>query len=498
MAGGKETPRQRMIGILYLVLLGLVALNVPDSLLDAFRNITNSLDQSRINVDGGLKNTYSAFDAKLKEQPEKAKLLLARAQEATKTTDDLNAYVEVVKGEMVKAGGGIDPETHDVSARESLDISPYIMINHGRADILKQKIDATKEKLYQILGKDSVGVKFSLSTDAPASSKTWQEAYFGDGIPLGASLTTLAKIQADSKNAENLVVTKVLGKIDQAQVTLNKFFGAAVAPSSYILSGQTYTADIFLTAYDKNSNPDIIINGSHIQSVEGKGHYSVVASGEGPHKWNGTIYVKQLEGKALEVPVSGQYMVAKPSAVVSPDKMNVFYIGVPNPVSVSAPGVPKESIKVNMSGGSISGSGGKYTVTVNSVGMAKVTITGEKGMVLGTSDFRVKRIPDPKAVFAGKSGGSTSAANLRAQDKLFARLEGFDFDTHFDITRFTMFIAKPRQDVVIYSGSGSELTGQMRAAMASITPGSRVIFSNIVATGPGGQRGLDDIVLAAN
>ena len=78
MAGGKETPRQRMIGILYLVLLGLVALNVPDSLLDAFKNITNSLDQSRTNVTTSLDNTYAAFEAtKLKEQPAKAAQLLA-------------------------------------------------------------------------------------------------------------------------------------------------------------------------------------------------------------------------------------------------------------------------------------------------------------------------------------------------------------------------------------------------------------------------------------
>ncbi len=81
MAGGKETPRQRMIGILYLVLLGLIALNVPDSLLDSFKNITNSLDQSRAKVKTSLDNTYPAFEcSKMKEQPEKAAQLLARAK----------------------------------------------------------------------------------------------------------------------------------------------------------------------------------------------------------------------------------------------------------------------------------------------------------------------------------------------------------------------------------------------------------------------------------
>jgi gliding motility-associated protein GldM len=503
MAGGKETPRQRMIGILYLVLLGLVALNVPESLMDAFRNITNSLDQSRTNVNSSLQTTYSAFEAtKLKEQPDKAKQLLDRAREASKVSDDLNAYIEDLKKQLIDAGGGINPDIQDVNARESVDISPNIMINDGKAAQLKQKIEETKSKLIQILGKDTVGVKFSLSTDSPSPSgidhKTWEEAYFGDGTPLGAALTTLAKIQADDKNAENEVVKKILGKIDQAQVTLNTFQAVAVAPSSYILAGQKYTAQIYLTAFDKNSNPTITVGGSPVPTANGVGTYTATASGEGLHTWTGQLSVKQVDGPPKSYPITGSYMVAKPSAVVSPDKMNVLYIGVANPLSVSAPGVPVEQLKVSITGGSISGSRGHYTATVNQIGTAKVTITGDKGMTLGSSEFRIKRIPDPKAVFAGKSGGSTSAANLRAQDKLFARLENFDFDTHFDVTRFTMYILKPRQDAVIYSAQGSDLTGQMKSAMASLSPGSKVIFSNIVATGPGGTRGLDDIILSAN
>lgn len=499
MAGGKETPRQRMIGILYLVLLGLIALNVPDSLLDAFRNITNSLDQSRTNVTTSLQSTYSAFEAtKLKEQPEKANQLLSKAKDASKAADELNGYVEELKTELIKRGGGINPETNDVDARESLDISPEVMINAKKADVLKGKIESTRARLLQLLGKDSVGVNFSLNAIGP-KKKSWQQAYFGDGIPLGAALTTLAKIQADNKNAENEVVKKILGKIDVAQVTLNQFKAVAVAPSSYVLAGQQYTAQIFLTAYDQNSNPAITVGGSSIPTSNGVGTYTTTASGEGLHTWSGNLSVKQVEGPPKVYPISATYMVAKPSAVVSPDKMNVLYIGVPNPLSVSAPGVPKETMKVSMSGGSINGSGGHYTATVSSIGTARVTVLGDKGMVLGTSEFRVKRIPDPKPQFAGRSGGNTSAANLRAQDRVFAKLENFDFDAKFNVTRFTVLIVKPRQDAIIYSANGAELTSAMRAAMNTVTPGSTVIFKDIVAVGPDGSpRGLDPIVLSAN
>jgi gliding motility-associated protein GldM len=499
MAGGKETPRQRMIGILYLVLLGLIALNVPDSLLDAFRNITNSLDQSRTNVTTSLQSTYSAFEAtKLKEQPEKANQLLTKAKDASKAADELNGYIEELKAELIRRGGGINPEINDVNARESLDISPEVMINAKKADVLKGKIESTRARLLQLLGKDSVGVNFSLNAIGP-KKKSWQQAYFGDGIPLGAALTTLAKIQADNKNAENEVVKKILGKIDVAQVTLNQFKAVAVAPSSYVLAGQQYKAEIYLTAYDQKTNPVITVGGSSIPTSNGVGTYTTTASGEGLHTWSGNLSVKQVEGGAQSYPISGSYMVAKPSAVVSPDKMNVLYIGVPNPLSVSAPGVPKETMKVSMSGGSINGSGGHYTATVSSIGTARVTVLGDKDMVLGTSEFRVKRIPDPKPQFAGKSGGNTSAANLRAQDRVFAKLENFDFDAKFNVTRFTVLIVKPRQDAIIYSANGAELTSAMRAAMNTVTPGSTVIFKDIVAVGPDGSpRGLDPIVLSAN
>ena len=297
---------------------------------------------------------------------------------------------------------------------------------------------------------------------------------------------------------------KLIRQVDQAQVNLDQFNAVAVAPTSYVLVGQPYTAEVFLTASDSKSSPEIYVDGARLQTEGGKGKYSGSTSSEGLHTWSGTIKVKQTDGTYKPYTLPAQtYMVAKPSAVVSPDKMNVLYIGVPNPVSVSAPGIAKEKLKVSMQGGSISGSAGHYIATVSSIGNATITVSGEiapgKTSVLGSSPFRVKRIPDPKARFAGKSGGSTSAANIKAQDKLFAILDNFDFDAKFNVTRFTILVIKPRQDPIILTTTGSEFTSAMRTAINTITPGSTVIFKDIVAVGPDGtQRGLDGIVLSAN
>ena len=512
MAGGKQTPRQRMMGILYLVLLGLVALSVPDNLLDAFKNIKNSLDTSTSNVDKGINDTYSAFEkSKLKEQHDRAQPIYDRAKKATTVAKALNDYIQALREQLTAEGGGINTTTNDVEARDNLDVSPRIMITQKKGEELRQKINETRSALLALLknDKERAGVNFSLDAVDPPSTagqgphKSWEEAYFGDGIPLGATMTTLAKIQTDNKNAENEVVKKILGEAEQAQVNLDKFNAVAVAPTSYVLVGQPYTAEVFLTAYDSHLSPNITVGGSSVAVDAGKGKYTGSTSSEGLHTWSAIISFKDNDGKLQTYTTPTQtYMVAKPSAVVSPDKMNVLYIGVPNPVSVSAPGVAKSDLRVTMSGGSISGSDGHYTATVSSIGTATINVSGMvsgKLTNLGSSLFRTKRIPDPKPQFAGKSGGNTSAANIRAQDRLFAKLEGFDFDAKFNVTRFTLLIAKPRQDVAIYSTNGGELSGAMRSAMNSVTPGTTVVFKEIIAVGPDGtQRGLDPIVLTAN
>jgi gliding motility-associated protein GldM len=512
MAGGKQTPRQRMIGILYLVLLGLIALNVPDSLLDAFKHIADSLDISTQNVTSGVQNTYTTFEkTTLVQQHDRALPIYNRAKQASKIANALNDYVKALRAELVAEGGGISESTGDVNQRDNLDISPRIMITHKKGEELRQKINETRVKLLATLkdAKERAGINFSLNAEDPPTMggnihKSWEEAYFGDGIPLGATLTTLAKIQTDTKNAENEVVKKILGEAEQAQVNLDKFNAVAVAPTSYVLVGQPYTAEVFLTAYDSKLNPSITVGGSSLSVDAGKGKYSGSTSSEGVHTWSAIISFKDNDGKVQTYTTPAQtYMVARPSAVVSPDKMNVLYIGVPNPVSVSAPGIAKENIKVSMSGGSITGSAGHYVVNVTTMGQATINVSGEltKGKVslLGSSMFRVKRIPDPKPQFAGKSGGNTSAANIRAQDRIFAKLDGFDFDAKFNVTRFTMMIARPRQDVITLTGSGNELTAQMKTAMNTVTPGTTVVFKDIVAVGPDGTpRGLDPIVLSAN
>ncbi len=510
MAGGKETTRQRMINIMYLVLLAMLALNVSDTILNAFKNINDSLELSKTNVNTGVEQLFAAFEStKLKDEPVRAKPVYEKAKEAQKIAGELNDYIESIKKEFVTQGQGIDPETGDLKARDNLDIAPGIMVNQKQGEKLKGRINETREKLMALLEeKDRATVSLALSAEDPKQSlggkKTWEEVNFGEGTPLTAAMTILTKIQTDVKNAEADVVKRILGKMDQAVVNLDKFAAVAVAPTSYLIQGQPYTAEVFLTAYDSRSNPTITVGGSSLPVRDGKGVYTIATNREGMFSWTGKVRVMQTDGTVKEYTTPEQkYQVARPSAVVSPDKMNVFYIGVDNPVSVSAPGIPKENLRVTMSGGSIGGSNGKYTVKVSSPGEATVNVSAEiapgKVQTIGTTQFRVKRIPDPVARFGGKTGGTLSSVAIKAQNNVFAVLEGFDFDAKFSVTRFSVIIAKPRADAIVLQTSGNSLSGAMKSALAGIGPGTRVIFDNIIAVGPdGSQRALNSIALTAN
>lgn len=510
MALGRETPRQRMISILYLVLLALLALNVPDTILDAFKNINNSLESSRSNVNTAVQQLFSAFEStKLKEEPARAKPIYDKAKKAQAIIGELNTYISSLKEEFTKQGGGIDPEKGDLVKRENEDISPNLMINEKKGTVLKDKINETRAKLLALLTpEEQKSVSFSLEAKDPEKSvngkRSWEEINFGSGTPLTAAMTILTKIQTDAQNAESDMVKLILGKMDQAVVNLDKFAAVAVAPTSYLVQGQPYKAEVFLTASDSKSQPAISVNGSPLQIIDGKGVYSVSTSKEGIFSWTGVVQVKQTDGSMKEYRTATQtYQVARPSAVVSPDKMNVLYIGVDNPLSVSAAGTPTDKVKVSMTGGSLSGSGGKYNARVSSPGTARISISAEvapgKTQTLSTTEFRVKRIPDPIAKFAGKTGGSMATVALKAQNAIFAKLDNFDFDANFKVTKFTMIIAKPRADAIVLSTSGGQLSSSMKSALNGITPGTRVIFDNIVAVGPDGtSRQLNAVALTAN
>ena len=497
MAGGKETARQKMIGIMYLVLLAMLALNVSDLVLKAFKNINDSLNTSKENVGNNITQLLRNYESTKAKESGDNLLKLNRAKEAQKVAEDLIKHIDGLQAKIAEEG--LD-ENGELVQKNNLDIGQNIMgsdTENKAGKKLQAKINETGKKLAALLQADEGKPTFMLQALDPVKPKagepkTWTGNNFGEGVPLAAFRTILTMLQNDAKNMEADIINKILA--DKPIVVLDQFEAVAVAPSSYVIQGQPYKAEIYLTASDSKSSPDVSVNGNKVPTENGKGVYTGGTGSVGTFTWKGTIRVKERNGNIKTYETKPQtYQVAAPSATVSSDKLNVIYAGIPNPFTISAAGFPNINASIT-GGGSLTGGNGKYMVNVPGSLVGKevsISVSGTnagKTVNLGAPKFRVKAIPAPVAKVGGYGGGDIASVQLKSESEIEADLDDFPFDVKYKILRFEVTVIKPRADAITISGQGGNFTGAVRSAINAVSPGTRVIFDQIVSQGPDGRQ----------
>ena len=551
MAGGKETPRQKMIGMMYLVLTALLALNVSKEILNAFVVMNESLETTNHSIEDKLGSQYAAFEASYNENPAKAQEYYDDAQVTRDKAKELINFITQIKGNIIEKTDGLDEGSslgtfegmdtvmglHLVNTKDNYDVPSFELglaeptapadMPHGKdANALVAKITDYKESLLALVrDKDrerghpiiaSIEETFALEgcnendVDLP-----WAGCQFYHS-PLAACVAALTKVQTDVRNVESDMVAYLYGRVDAASFKFNKLSPAVIANSSYLLQGDTFKAEVFLAAFDTTSSPrvtfapnykdsaamtfgDDTLNADYLSVVDGKGLIKIPATSEGIYTLKGLIKFKGPEGY-VDFPVSTAYQVSRPSLTVSPTKMNVFYKGVDNPVSVSVPGVPADKIRPSINNGSISKSGEGYVVRVKSGSAATISVSADvdgKSVSMGKVEFRVKTVPDPVPRFAGKSVGDDKVkkSDLTAAQGVIAKMENFDFDLNFKVTSFKLTMIVGGTPIEKVSNS-NRVTGDMKTMLSKAKPGSKVYIENIKAKGPDGTiRKLGSIAL---
>ncbi|HMI78636.1 MAG TPA: GldM family protein, partial [Ferruginibacter sp.] len=225
-----------------------------------------------------------------------------------------------------------------------------------------------------------------------------------------------------------------------------------------------------------------------VNLVAGQGEYKTTVSGSGKHTIQISGSFTNEQGKQIPISKTIEYVVGVPGgAAVMLDKMNVFYIGVDNPVTISS-GTGWDKTSVSMSGGTISGSGSNRIVRVTAVGKASITVSADGKN--SSYDFRVKRIPDPVFKVGDGKIRMTSVA-FKGQDYCRAELEAFDFDTKYSIVSATVYFSGANFPNVQISAINSNSLAPIKAFMARCGPGSVISFDNVKVSGPDGQRTID-------
>ena len=530
--GGKncqETPRQKMINMMYLVLTAMLALNVAAEVLEAFRVVDSSLLQTIETVDMKNSQLYASFDRAYVENPAKVSEWKNKSDEVRERTANLISYIWQLKEEIVMTSGGViidedhsvreddalfinqNGDTIRIKKEDDLNVPSEMMITQKGAEQLKNEIINFKEFMVSLINDDDADFRETIlqeldTSDPPAKlrdggeRKSWEVQHFEDK-PLIAVLTLLSKIQIDIKNAESHIINYLYSQIDAGSFTFNKLGAQVIANSNVVLQGDEYIAEIFLAAIDTTQDPEIFVNNQSVEIVNGKGIFRRQATTTGTFKWEGLIKYKTPAGIIQNYPFEQEYQVTEPGITVSATKMNVLYKGIENPIEASAVGVTKENLRVAISNGKITQSGNDYiaepeeldelgrrtTITVYA------TINGEE-RYMGETTWRVKQVPDPVAMIGDKNGGDLPKGELLVQDGILAVLEDFDFNLNFRITQFEVSITNAGGFVNSWMSNSNRFTEEQKEQFQNLTTNTIIYIDKLRAEGDDGStRELDPI-----
>ncbi len=497
-----KEPRQLMINLMYLVLTALLALNVSAEIINAFFALEKGIRGSSAIVDDQNKKLYESTVIEAGKNPKHAQWG-PKAEQAKKISEEFSIYMDGVKKKIWDAAGGPHPDYPDKPKDyKNKDITTRILVTEGVGAEIQKKVEDTKKALLAIVDPEDLKTfpSIPLTIDSIAKdskAKSWPEYKFKQ-MPVAAVMPILAKLSNDAKTSANTVLNYCFEKTSgRLEVKMDKYLVAIAPKKAYLISGKDrFEAELALGAYSSTaSNIKISANGASLPVREGKAIYQGgVESGTGEKTFNASASVTNpATGEVTTVKGEFKYEVGQTSVAVSADKMNVFYMGVDNPISVAAAGVSSNSLRVSASGAgaTISGSGKSYTVRVASQGECNVTVSSPDMASPATFKFRAKRIPDPIPTVGGKKASAMGNGEFKANEGVIAILENFDFDAKCQIVGFNLVRMGKREDPINKPNAGGRFSPEVQRLVDLAKPGDGYLFTEIKAKCPGDAASRD-------
>lgn len=496
-----KEPRQLMINLMYLVLTAMLALNVSSEILHAFKTINNSVNKSNEAINGKNNETLVAFQAneQMEGQYDRVHPYNVKAQEIHKEADRVYQYLDKWKERVIAEAGGYDVENGEkiIKREDDIDASTRLLVENKGGDSIKQMLTSLRKYMLDRVDDSTKQIEKSLplQINPPAKSDNNPQGDWATGnfynMPTLAAVTLFSKMQNDIRNSESMILQKLFDEANGKQIKFDDVTAIAVPRTSYALQGQQVSADIMFAAYNKSVNPNIHSNGGGAIKVEnGVGHWTGNASGVGMQTVKGTLSI-DLGNRTVSKEWSFQYMVGSAGASMQLDKMNVFYIGVPNPITVTAAGYSLEDVFVSIPGANVTKTGnGKYEVVLSNPGEITASINAKKqdgsSATVGSQKIRVKYIPDPEAQVGGKPGGPLPANVAQVQTGVVAVLKNFDFEARYVVTSFSFSMVKKRdpEPKGPYKSNGAYFSNEARSLLSTAKPGDRFFIDDIKALGP--------------
>ncbi|HBD27142.1 gliding motility protein GldM [Flavobacterium sp.] len=490
MAGGKLTPRQKMINLMYLVFIAMLALNMSKEVLTAFGNFNDKFSESNKLTEQSNATLLSALDTKATDEPAKYAEPARKAKDVAKISKDFVAFLETVKAEVTE---GIEPDETGKLPFESMDkstIDEKWFAGDGyspRGTEIVSKIDKYVADVKKVLGNDVKYIPFIKEIEKKFSTAdiTNREGvkqkfldYKTKGFPAVSTLTFITAMQNDVKNTEAGAYNLFLGNALQSAASMKNFQAIVVLDKNAYFAGEQVTGKVVLGRYDANTVPTSFKGPGKIEN--GQAVISMTAGGIGEQNISGEFGFLE-DGKEIPLKFEGKYVVVpRPNqAIISADKMNVVYRGVPNPISISVPGIASNKVNASAPGMSKVGDG-KFMLKPGSGSEVKISVnaTMPDGKSMSSAQvFRIKGLPAPTGKVGGSEKNKGPKSNLEVCS-VTAVMEDFDFPVTVNVTQFNVKV--PGQPTIVVSGN--RMDTRARSAIAKAQKGDVVVISEIKAS----------------
>ena len=497
MAGGKQTPRQKMINLMYLVFIAMLALNMSKEVLSAFGSINEKLD--RANTSYASKNTLALAEiSKKADENDEFKAAAATANAAHQLSKTYNDYIALQKELLLS-------EVEDNTDYETMDTSGYLdalyyeggKITEAGQEYLDQ-MDTYKNGMVALLGDTNPTLTSQINVDFSSA-----DIIDGDGVtknyisynyvafPLVSSLTKMTQIQNDIKSVENELLSTLLSGNLKALAKMDNYETVMTTSKGAYYTGSTFDGMLSLGRVDASTKParvELLVDGKEIKANQfeydgGRVVLKVGTGSVGDHKITGKLVYMQ-DGNEVEVLVDKKFTtINKPNnATIAADKMNVVYRGVSNPMTITFAGIQDNKIRANAAG-LTRVKGSAYAMNPGRGREVTINVSGtlpDGDPVRDSATFRIKDIPRPTGTIRGEDGDGGCVRMQRQgleKSSIGAALQDFDFDLKLNVTGFSFKVSgQPTIKV-----NGRKLNSQASGVLKRAKRGETVQIFDITA-----------------
>jgi len=493
MAGGKLTPRQKMINLMYLVFIAMLALNMSKEVLSAFGILNNKIESSNSITDTRNESSFLQLQQKAKDQPLQYGDKKAKVDKIRALCKEYSDYIEGIKTTITK---GFPKDKEGNYPCEQMDKSDAVdnLFYNGDKESKEgkeflERIRGFAGQLKAIGGSSIAEVEMKkiekrfetkdVYSEKAEAKLPWLD-YNYHHFPLIASVTKLTQLQADIKTTESDIMEGMFKSDLVAAASLTAYQPIVVPEKTAFFQGEAVKGKIILGKFDPNLvAKSVVVNGVSVPAKAGQADFSFGAGAVGEHEITGSFNFDE-NGKVISLPIKGNYVVVPQpkSANISADKMNVVYRGLPNPMTISFAGISDDKVSASAPGLTRATGTGKYNLNPGSGTEVKVSVTAKLPDGKPVSDskiFRIKNIPAPAGAIGGVPGLQKGAKSRLEVSQISAQLQDFLYDLNFQVTRFSFKV--PGQAAIIVSGD--RVNAQCKAALARATKGDQISIFDI-------------------